>query len=135
MDIMLLCFNSIKVKVFYALECCNTASPEKKNYLKKMDIVGLSGPESNPCCMLLRSSFNRTWAESHESRIVWPLHHPCVVSQCPVWSSPLMSLHAGAGSVSHEFVVVVVLDGQAAMEQRNIVQQLQTFIATNDCHK
>ena len=108
-----------------------------------MDIVGLSGPESNPCCMLLRSSFNRTWAESHESRIVWPLHHPCVVSQCPVWSSPLMSLHAGAGSVSHEFVVVVVLDGQAAMEQRNIVQQLQTFIATNkiagpalhDCHK
>ena len=27
---MLLCFNSIKVKVFYALECWNTASPEKK---------------------------------------------------------------------------------------------------------
>jgi hypothetical protein len=62
------------------------------------------------------------------SRIVWPLHHPCpcVVSQCPVWSSPRMSLHAGAGSVSHEFVVVV-LDGQAAIEQPNIVQQLQTM--------
>ena len=105
---MLLCFNSIKVKVFYALECWNTASPEKKNYLKKMEIVGLSGPES----VFFLSYMGRD---------------PCAVSQCPVWSSPLMSLHAGAGSVSHEFVVVVVLDGQAAMEIAGP--------ALHDCHK
>ena len=41
MDIMLLCFNSIKVKVFYALECCNTASPEKKKLSKKDGHRGL----------------------------------------------------------------------------------------------